>query len=68
MEVPSITSVNPQGAAHKIGVLLKGDRVLAINGRNTFGLTAGELESLKEEAFGSEEILLVIEFDIAVRE
>ncbi|GIY15401.1 hypothetical protein CDAR_8602 [Caerostris darwini] len=68
MEVPRITSVNPQGAAHKNGVLLKGDRVLAINGRNTFGLTTGELESLKEEAFGSEEILLVIEFDIAVRE
>ncbi|GIY73937.1 hypothetical protein CEXT_222011 [Caerostris extrusa] len=68
MEVPSITSVNPQGAAHKIGVLLKGDRVLAINGRNTFGLTTEEFESLKDEAFGSEEILLVIEFDIAVRE
>ncbi|CAL1276747.1 unnamed protein product [Larinioides sclopetarius] len=66
--VPRITAVSSQGAAHKTGILQKGDRVLAINDQNTNGMTIAEFEQLKEEAFSADEVLLTIEFDIVVRD
>ncbi|XP_055935177.1 uncharacterized protein LOC129965370 [Argiope bruennichi] len=67
-QVPRITAVSSQGAAHKIGILMKGDRVLAINGQNTNAMTVTEFENLKEEAFSAEEVSLTVEFDITVRD
>ncbi|KAF8768081.1 Disks large like protein [Argiope bruennichi] len=51
-----------------IGILMKGDRVLAINGQNTNAMTVTEFEHLKEEAFSAEEVSLTVEFDITVRD
>ncbi|GFV10693.1 glutamate receptor-interacting protein 2 [Trichonephila clavipes] len=66
--VPRITAVSAQGAAFKVGTLLKGDRVWSINGQNTIGLTANRLERLTEEAFRADQITLTIEFDVVERD
>lgn len=66
--VPRITAVSAQGAAYKIGTLLKGDRVRAINGRNITGLTANRLERLTDEAFRADQVTLTIEFDVIERD
>ncbi|GBN55515.1 Glutamate receptor-interacting protein 2 [Araneus ventricosus] len=68
IQVPRITAVSSQGAAHKVGILQKGDRILAINGQNTTGLTVTEFDHLKEEAFSADEVSLTVEFDIVVRD
>ncbi|GFT76265.1 glutamate receptor-interacting protein 1 [Nephila pilipes] len=66
--VPRITAVSAQGAAFKIGTLLKGDRVWAVNGQNIVGLTVSQLDHLIGEVFEADQVSLTIEFDVVERD
>ncbi|XP_071033454.1 uncharacterized protein [Parasteatoda tepidariorum] len=62
--VPIIFAIKPYSSAHKCGLLKKGDRILALNGYGTVGMSIGELESLQREVFNIDEVVMTVEFDV----
>ncbi|KAG8183078.1 hypothetical protein JTE90_010901 [Oedothorax gibbosus] len=63
-----IANVEPNTAAANSGILLKGDRIVKINGEATIGLTLDEFSNLTKEAFSEDEVTLSVNFDVALPE
>ncbi|CAN8001135.1 unnamed protein product, partial [Ixodes hexagonus] len=60
---PTIVSIDPRGPAERTGVIQIGDRVIAVNGQTTEGMSAEEVTQMVQRS--RPRVVLDIDFDVA---